>query len=1066
MIGDDDLIGAVARAREFAALSVEFDPLQAVTAGLGLQPSPPLAARVMGMLRADCTDAADGKRWIMRQSPRDRVLVALKDQGFADPTDLSLPGDPLALTMRGVLRAEPAQTTQQIDAVLADPTPDLAVLTTLARAVELAGQAAGEALGRLPQLRSALNRQEEICRSDQQLAGGYFGNEALRQRIGAWIDNPPDAGLARALYIGGIPGVGKSFLLTKLVQEARERSRPLVLQLDFDRRGINLVEPDSLAIELSRQLGNELPEHAAHLADLRARVSGEEVQESAKRGPGVTPWALIEAMGSMVRASQRTILLVLDTVEVLASYGETHPQRLFEALDILLKAGLGPLAIVAAGRGEALTRLGTKRIERIERLRGLPERVARAMLARLDAPAAAIPRILGLARGNPLILRLAAKLAREAGPGAIAFDQYAGEAPDVAGAYLYRAVLSRIDDPRLREVASLGLVLSRVNADVIRAVIAPALGFELSAGDAAAMLAELRTHHWLVDEEPGTGWVRHRSDVRQIILPLLYAERREQVARVNRAAADFLRPSDAAEATYHALQATGPLDPLPPVSSAAAVRFTEQMIEELADRAADAVLQARGERSRSGRTGTDPAPPVAPPRQRAAAKRAAPKPAGQPANQETALNDLRILLEKGDLIEAQRLFRSHFTEAADPTRADGLAALAHLWLSGQWAKAEWLYCRLEAAGFAHEPWKGAEALVRLVLLELRAEFGFDDLVASFEQGEDALRQAQYAYRDAKALRLFNGPLAYALLAERRLETISGGWREVIVAAGTGLHDRSVDARCLGEVQKLRERYGLPGPAPGTPGWEIAACLNPYSGPVGTLLSLRMSPLLGRYVEALRQTFTALAEVPFGVDQGVGAGQRLLSREDEAVAHLGVLGATADWLSAFAFFNQATHVPLIARRAEAWRRVAAGEWAYGANPPIDWHSPPDGIDCGAMLWLDRLRERSDPADEAARQLLYWIRPRYDKDQLKTPVELGKRVVVRLTRALDLAQRAADRAQDDPFRAALRALLAHRHGRSIAVPIAVLAVAGLDPGRQAGRWLGLLHDAIRRASAIRT
>ena len=732
MIKDDDIASMVERARRFAALSAEFDPVDAVKASFGERDfDPPVAARIMGHLRTDCTEAADGRCWVMRQSPRDRVLAQIDDAEMEEALRWSLPDDAVATTLRRVLATAPHETQAQIEVMIQEPAEHVDELETLTRAIELAGPKSDKTYDMLPAMHGALNRQYAVRRAEEQLAQGYFGNDELLRELGKWVPKASGEKLARALYIRGIPGVGKSFLLTKFVQNARESVNPIVLWLDFDRRALNLVEPDGLTMELARQLGNEVPDYAVELSQLRAHDSGVASQYSSKRGHRSMSIALAEAMGKAVQSSGRQVVVILDTLEVLASYGDSHPDRLFDYLDDLLRFGLSPAAIIAAGRGDALKSLRPDRVANVLPLDGLPDEFASKMLSKLGTPQDAVAPILKLAHGNPLILRLAAKLAREDGADAIDVDQIKSQPPEVASGYLYRAILSRIEGEQLCEIANLGLVMHKVDAGAIQSVIAPALGFEVSPEEAGELLDQLSAHHWLVEEEPG-GWVRHRSDVREVILRLLYAGRREQVRKVNQLAAQYFAETDPVAALYHQLQALEDGEELPAIGAALAAGFSKQMIRELGGRKADAVLNASGELSLSGRGAggatadedqiagaAQPEPQERPKaersakqsaRSRSAARKAAARGTATPGP--SVLTDLRILLERGDLIEAQALFDDAFDTVPPLSEPAGTAAMCHFWLSGQWAKAQKLYRQCETADFSHARWDGADALVQ------------------------------------------------------------------------------------------------------------------------------------------------------------------------------------------------------------------------------------------------------------------------------------------------------------------------------------------------------------------
>ena len=341
---------------------------------------------------------------------------------------------------------------------------------------------------------------------------------------------------------------------------------------------------------------------------------------------------------------------------------------------------------------------------------------------------------------------------------------------------------------------------------------------------------------------------------------------------------------------------------------------------------------------------------------------------------------------------------------------------------------------------------------KLVLLEMRAEFGFDALVAQFERDAKALREAQLAYRDTKALRLTEGALAYALLAENRPTTISGGWRDAVATAGTGLQSADNVGYALRDATGLRERYRIPADFSDTPSWEIAACLNPYSAPLATLVALRSSPSLLDYLQAVSREFGQVSAMPFDFGEEYTLSSRQLSRSEVIVEQLSAMGTHADWLSAFVFFKTVADVPLVAHRAELWRRTAAGEWVYSSKPPAQWVAPENRLDHGAHGWLQRLLADPDPADEAARQLLFWHAPaKLNNDDIPS---MGKRSASRLKRALEQAKTAALRERNEPELAAARALMSRNLGRAIAVPLAALA-SSTHVQNTKGQWLDKLE-----------
>ncbi len=1015
MMTRDDIAAPLDRARHYAALSSTFDPVEALAAAFAEQPYDASgAALVLADLRSDCVDAAGDTRWTMRQPRREQILKEL-DKSRPEPFPLkNLPQDSASRMIQRVYLGGPLE----MDQLLTTHKGDIQALEEIANAIGQVGRAAEPSFRLFSTLRSTVDHLRAIERADRLLAEGFYGHQELRQRLADWIDTPPDSDTAQAIYIRGVPGVGKSYLLAKLVQEARARHNPVVLSLDFDRKGLNLLEPAALSMELSRQIADEIPEAAPKLADLRAKFSGERGRTIEFSAGAPTP--LLEAMGEAIRGSKRTILLILDTLEVLRSYGRTHPVRLFEFLDQLIQAGMRPIAILAAGRGDAVSALGKRRLQEAIPLRGLPDAAARQLLAQLETPAPAIESILKHARGNPLLLRLSAKLVRQ---GATEIDWKDGHAPEIVGAYLYRAILSRIENKTLADIAQLGLIMPRISAQSISEIIAPALGISLSANEGEKLFAELRTHHWLVDDAEA-GWVAHRSDIRSIILPMLQADMGPAVVAINQAAAAHAS-TDPALALYHRLQLVGPATALPGVASHLAAQFTEEMIEELPLASADAVRQARGERSQSGleadgkALGAGAIPPPAP-------------------IDDVVLQDMQMLLERRDFAESELLYRRRFAHIDDPATPAATMMLSHFWMSGQWAKAKKMFDRLAGAGFDPKTFENAHPLYRQVALEMRAEFQFDRLVDEISADDSFCRQAQLSYRDNQRMRLTDGALAFALLAQRRDYTISGGWREAIGASATGLRDPSIHEYAMRDAVALREREGQGGDLARLPQHEVAAILNPYVQPISALMAIKPRSILSSYIHALTITCDQAKGLPLYPGTEVNICEMLLSSADQVVAHLAAAGGTADWLSAFAFFHSPHNVPLIARRAETWRRTAAGQWAYGDVPPDAWQDPETGVDEGAEGWFQLLQGADDPAEEAAWQLCYWAKPFKLDDPLPTSLPIAPRVRARLTSVARKAFLAARRSRGEPpTRAALRPIMSEQIGRSIAVPLAVLA-----------------------------
>jgi hypothetical protein len=123
--------------------------------------------------------------------------------------------------------------------------------------------------------------------------------------------------------------------------------------------------------------------------------------------------------------------------------------------------------------------------------------------------------------------------------------------------YLYRRLLGRIADKDVRKLAHPGLVLRRVTPELIEEVLAEPCGIVIdeSAG-AEDLFNRLSQEVTLVTYEPD-GSLRHRPDVRRIMLDSLARDAPLKVRQIHERAAQFYHhqagPEARAEEIYHRL---------------------------------------------------------------------------------------------------------------------------------------------------------------------------------------------------------------------------------------------------------------------------------------------------------------------------------------------------------------------------------------------------------------------------------------------------------------------------------------------------------------------------------
>ncbi|MEP3343765.1 MAG: ATP-binding protein, partial [Hyphomicrobiales bacterium] len=585
---DDKLKQGLRAALRFAALRDTFIPKDAIKAAaqaLDVTLTRMQSVQLLSEIRANSLESgseAQGE-WSLRPGPRHKVLDELateRREGSSVETTRALTPIDKALRGLGEYAAE------AIDGMLRE-LPNLPStsarnqLQFLADVLDRAGIRAA-AYDKLVRLRGALNRIEASERAAAVLDGEFVGRGPELERIAKWIESGQEKPPARALFITGLPGIGKSFLLDRAMALYRQGTQqPVIIHLDFDRRSLNLEREDDLAFEMSRQLGDMIPRSANELRDLRLKYA--EMGEPNESSSAGVPFELTDAMARALLEAKTHAVVVLDTLEELRSQGDQRIRSLFSLLDHLMRAGVSPMRVLAAGRGDALA----PEKERIDgaplSLGGLSEDEARLLLVELDTDEDFIDDILALADDddppdspnpgmpgkrdhNPLMLRLAARAAKEPDfdPGSLAV----GGKGALGASYLYRAILSRIDDPRLAALAHPGLILRRISADCLQGILAPVLlQQELDMSEADQLWRDLLSQHWLVVPDD-VDWLKHETQLRRMILPVLYAEQSDLAGQIDRKARDwFTKRNDPETALYHAFQATRVGDAMPDFTS-------------------------------------------------------------------------------------------------------------------------------------------------------------------------------------------------------------------------------------------------------------------------------------------------------------------------------------------------------------------------------------------------------------------------------------------------------------------------------------------------------------------
>ncbi|MFK4084170.1 AAA family ATPase [Kribbella sp. NPDC020789] len=997
--------------RVYAALSGPFDPVQALRSIDQLETAGPneVTAIAAGLSQAcDTVLSPVTGQWLMRGAERRRILNGLaaddRVQSAVARRWQQEPDQPTADLLSAIEAVGYFTGDAIAAAVRADA--DREMLERLAIGLGRAGSLAPQ-YQQVPRVKAALTHLDLVAAANQDR--GFFGREAEIAQIVRWLDSAVAGRPAAALYVDGLPGIGKSALLEEVAATLLGRDDEwVVVRFDFDRAGLDVLDPVGLTLEFARQVSAQLPGAEQPIQQARDRAASAPLLkgEGQERVPDELGSVLANALGS----PPHRVFLTLDTLEVLRARGETHPGRLFGWLSQLATALNVPLAIVGAGRGGALDGTSAAVVERVP-LTGLDDDSADQLLARLDVAVESWADLRRIADGNPLALRLAAKFTNEHGTKDLPKARGRGE---LAVPYLYRFILSRLEDEALKKLAVPGLVVRLIDADVIREVVGPQVGLGgLTIAQADELFEALASQHWLVEPAAG-GFVRHRADMRSVLLPLLYDAEPAKSARIDRAAAKWFgaRPETwcAIESAYHQLQLMRRRSAVPPIDPAVLAQLDPLTIAELPKAAQDVVLLSQGERSTSYR-----------------GERAAPGRALDP----NAVAELRAMNERSDWLEGNYVYDRAYADASfDATGPDALPALTFLWRAGRWREARALLGR--RGGWeqtaARSPFAQDEhvaSLDTLCRLEMGGEFAFDACVQALLDDPDA---GQYAMRSVVES---TGGLADGAL---RFAFQRAGLQSFLTVKR---YDVAADAAAWWE-----HGTGTSTTAGGSPGWDritgqtgpvevrdvdaavlaarTFAVLSPFAGLVSTMSQLPDHQYLGSWMTSVAQ---GLDQLGFLAPQNSQPWHNYGTTPD--LQTLTDLGLLAEAVGAAAYLHEDSDLRLVGMAAERWRRTTAGAWSYGAKPkPLRWART---IDVSIADRLAVLEASPDKYAVARAQLEAWS-PEFAADDVLGLLER------RAPKVLAGATEAA-RDQHDVTRAA--ELLLRRYVPSAFVPpVAVL------------------------------
>jgi hypothetical protein len=538
------------------------------------------------------TDASGVGRWALRPDRRVRILRELRERGQLDAAlaaNECPDSDPMQRALNRGLGGQSALISGQ----------SLGELKA-SHEVALWLQAAG-----LPASPSATEIQSRIewrtlLQPFEHVAGTHFrGRENELRRLRAFVGVVPPQSLfesatqlatsvvdrATRVFLGRPPrfafvvygpgGVGKSTLVARFIlehAEAHERDRFPFAYIDFDRPDVSPDEPLTLLAEGIRQLGIEYPEIRENCEHLRstwleqmAAITSEDSFRDVAMAR-IRARAIRDAASGLSRIARgdRPIVLVLDTFEEVQFVGDHAVNEVWKFLE-RLQAAIPPLRILIAGRSE----IQGKRVDSLL-LSGFDESSAIGYLEVKGVRDVDLARrIFRRFGGSPLTLKLAAELWSREG----SLDEEFGVsirdglfrrlADENIQRQLYKRVLKHIHAPEIAKLAHPGLVLRRITPELILEVLAVPCDVEVrSLQEARALFESLKREVSLVKVD-ADGSLRHRQDLRLLMLRPLQEDEPERARLIHLAAVEFYAKgatdTERAEEIYHRLWLDQPL---------------------------------------------------------------------------------------------------------------------------------------------------------------------------------------------------------------------------------------------------------------------------------------------------------------------------------------------------------------------------------------------------------------------------------------------------------------------------------------------------------------------------
>lgn len=369
------------------------------------------------------------------------------------------------------------------------------------------------------------------------------------------------------LLIFGPGGMGKSTLVSKFILQHVEVESDLrfpFTYIDFDRPGLLAERPETILLEALRQLAIQFPQAEAVCASLREEWIGI-VAKTARPVGRKELFGFIgrfsETYHTAIRRPDRPYLLVLDTFEEVQYRSRDVVSDLFDVLNQLQEA-IPRLRTVISGRAKVRAfETQEHELENLDRQAAIGflnfKKVSDNRLARL---------LYDQVGGNPLSLALAAEVVELEGIGRRGIRDIRTRGiiqrldDSIVQGQLYTRILGHVHNETVRKIAHPGLVLRFISAELIEQVLAEPCKLRLESAEHAQQLYdELSREVSLVNEVEFDGEfvLRHRGDVRRVMLTALTNDKPNRVYQIHRNAIRYYEQrttvESRAEEIYHRL---------------------------------------------------------------------------------------------------------------------------------------------------------------------------------------------------------------------------------------------------------------------------------------------------------------------------------------------------------------------------------------------------------------------------------------------------------------------------------------------------------------------------------